>query len=194
MWEWSKPTTAPQAENSSLFHQYADLLPQPAQPLPPQTIYSIEYPEEAPDPQQMEDLIHKALVNFGLHHFELRACAYHPKTWADMSKNYIEYKRLRKTFLKFLGYSRSEECLRYGLDEEDLKLLKNQQSPENYNTHIKIPFDFGGTISLDNLCLLKTHPVHDQIHHLIEMQIGCNFLKKHKIIYIPWFDGSFYHE
>ena len=64
----------------------------------------------------MEELIHKALVNFGLHHFELRACAYHPKTWADMSKNYIEYKRLRKTFLKFLGYSRSEECLRYGLD------------------------------------------------------------------------------
>ena len=196
MLEWSKPTPKSDIDtpHNSLREHSADIISQKTPSAPSASLTSIIYPDETPSPQQMKNLLSDCINNFALHNIELKECSYQPQTWAEMYKNYIEYTRLRQNFLRFISLTKSDECKLIGFDDEDMELLKNKQSPENYNTHLKIPFDFGGKLNLDNICLIKTNPLHDQIHQMIEMQIGCGFLKQHKIIYIPWFDGSLYHE
>ena len=142
----------------------------------------------------MKNILIRKMERLNLKNLKLKECTYHPHTWEDMNKDSTEYQRIRKTFLKLIGYSYEEDCRKIGFDDEDIKLLKSKKSPENYNTHIKIPLDFGGDLSFQNLSLVKSHPCHDLIHSLIEMQIGNRFLQKHKIIYIPWFEGMFYHD
>lgn len=188
MWEWSKSLFKTRKGYRSLRDSCKDLLASP----PPAPEPLIE--NTVPSPQQMQEILQQEIATFGLKNLELRECSYHPQTWAEMSKNFAEYQRIRKNFLKLIGYSHRDKCLEIGFDEEDIELLKNKRSPENYNTHIKIPFDFGGKLNFENLCLIKSHPLHDRLHRLIEMQIGCRFLQEHKIIYIPWFEGSFYHD
>lgn len=196
MLEWSKPIPQSNTEtpHNSLREQSADILAPTIVSAPTESLTKITYPDKIPSPQHMKDLLFDGIGKFALHDFELKECSYHPQTWAEMYKNYVEYTRLRQNFLRLISQTKAEECRSIGFDDEDMELLQNKQSPENYNTHLKIPFDFGGELNLENICLIKTHPIHDQIHQMIEMQIGCGFLKQHKIIYIPWFAGSFYHE
>lgn len=145
-------------------------------------------------PKQMYDLLEQQITFLGLKNISLKSCKYYPQTWAQLLKNTNNYQRMRKNFLKFLGYSQVDLCHKYGLSDEDINLLKKSISPENYNTHIKIPFDFGGELNFENLCLIKTHPIHDKIHSLIELQISNCFLQQHKVIYIPYFEGYLYNE
>ena len=189
MWEWSKTLFKSRKGYRSLRDSYTDLLPAPdSDSKTPAPVSDI------PAPEQMQNILQEKIRSCGLRGIELRECAYHPQTWAEMAKNFAEYQRVRKTFLKLTAYSHADECRRLGFDDEDMELLKNKHSPENYNVHIKIPFDFGGTLDFNNLCLIKSHPVHDNLHRLIELQIGNGFLQKHKITYIPWFEGSIYHD
>ena len=183
MWEWSKTTT----KKKKLLPSYNSLSRAVSSSQP-------DSKEYAPSPSEMQSFLMTKIRHFGLKNLELKECAYHPQTWDEMSKDAIEYQRIRKSFLKLIGYSYEQECRNIGFDDEDINLLKSKKSPENYNTHLKIPLDFGGGLSFQNLSLVKSHPCHDRIHSLIEMQIGNRFLQKHKIIYIPWFEGMFYHD
>ena len=144
--------------------------------------------------KEYRDFLLEEIKKFDLKNIELKECSFYPQTWSDMTRNTAQYQRMRKTFLKLIGYSDQKECKEIGFDEEDIELLKNKKSPENYNTHIKIPLEFGGKLDMENLCLIKTHPLHDQIHRLIEQQISCGFLQRYNFIYIPWFSGKFYHD
>lgn len=184
MWEWSK-TRKKNIHEGSLKNRFEDLLHPSLTP---------SSDPEIPSPEQMEKILVSEIKKNNLPGLELKKCTYHPQTWNEMTKSSTLYLRMRKTFLKLIGYSAQEECKNIGLDEEDIELLKEKISPENYNTHIKIPLEFGGKLDMDNLCLIKTHPLHDQIHHLIDIQISCGFLQKYKFIYIPWFEGKIYHD
>lgn len=183
MWEWSKTAV-----------KKKKLLP-PCNSLTVTVSSSQPNSKEfIPSPSEMKDILMVKMQQLGLKNLELKECTYHPQTWDDMCKDAVEYQRIRKSFLKLIGYSYEQECRNMGFDDEDIILLKSKKSPENYNTHLKIPLDFGGSLSFQNLGLIRSHPCHDKIHSLIEMQIGNCFLKKHKIIYIPWFEGMFYHD
>ncbi len=185
MWEWSKSRKKNIPERS-LKNRFGDLLS------PPPTAAGSDL--EIPSPERMKEIILAEIRRENLLNIELKKCTYHPQTWNEMTKSSTQYLRMRKTFLKLIGYSAQEDCRKIGFDEEDIELLKEKISPENYNTHIKIPLEFGGKLDMNNLCLIKTHPLHDQIHHLIDIQISCGFLQKYKFIYIPWFEGKIYHD
>lgn len=142
----------------------------------------------------MQQLLNQRLEEYALNNLTLKECVYDPQTWQEMSSCFTEYQKIRKIFLKLLGYSYASECTKAELTKADIKLLRQSIAPENYNTHIKIPFDFGGGLDFDNLCLIKTHPCHGIIHKLIDLQIENGFLRTYKKIYIPWFEGKIYHD
>lgn len=185
MWEWSK-TERRKKQTKSLQSSFDKILSSDQDCV-------LEPEEDVPSPDKMKEILLSEIEQNKLHGFTLKECKYHPQTWGDMSKNSTQYNRMRKTFLKLIGYSNQEELRQLGFDEEDIELLKNKKSPENYNVHIKIPLDFGGSLDMDNLCFIKSHPLHDQVHHLLEKQICCGFLQKYKFIYIPCFEGNIYH-
>ena len=201
MWEWSGrilKKTSP-ASAKSLLAAYNDLLLQTA-PATPHIVKDQDIAADdrtsllPPAPPQMRQYLLTHLADFGFSRMTLRECSYDPQNWQEMDKSWTEYLRIREIFLKLLGYSHADECLKAGLDKNDIKLLRGSIAPENYDIHMKIPFDFGGTLSFDNLCLIQTHPRHDLIHRLIDLQIENNYLRTHKKIWLPWFDGKIYHD
>ncbi len=185
MWEWSKSLLKKNKKRAPLQSSFSDLFPATSPQHKEETILS---------PEEMLEYLLIKIKKLNLKNIELRECAFFPQTWGEMTKNTTQYQRMRKTFLKLIGYSHQEECKKIGFDEEDMELLKNKKSPENYNVHIKIPLEFGGKLEISNLSLIITHPLHDNIHSLIEEQISCGFLQKYKFVYIPWFSGSFYYD
>jgi hypothetical protein len=142
----------------------------------------------------MLTFLNKKLETLGLKNINLIEKRYIPQTWKEMEQSYKEYHRVRAAFLKMLSYSHKEECQEIGLANADIELLKKGISPENYNTHLKVPFDFGGALDFNNLSIVKSHPIHDRLHQIIEFQISTDFLKTHKKIYIPSFEGKIYHD
>lgn len=206
MWEWSKrilkkKRTTPKAK--SLLAAYTDLLnktaasPEGSSPQKKRDIAEIDTHESsvsAPKPEEMRRLLELKIQEFGLKNITLREFAYDPQTWAEMNNIFPEYLRAREVFLKLLGYSCAEECTAAGLTPDDLNLLKQTHVPENMNTHLKVPFDFGGTLDFENFSLIQTHPCHGMIHRLIDFQIENNYLRVYKKIYLPWFEGKIYHD
>lgn len=81
------------------------------------------------------------------------------------------FKRARRDFLKYVGYHHVNELMAAGLLEEDIAKIKKGKAPENFNVHVRIPFDYGGTNDFSNLVLIQTHPFHVNIHKLLDMQI-----------------------
>lgn len=183
MWEWSgSKKKSASVENTSLLKAYASYLPKTS------TNHK-ETISEIPSLQYMESLLQNKISTYDLKNIKLKLIDFQPLSWEKKhlysEKQVIE----RKRFLKFIGYSHTQECLDAGLDKNDIDLLKQSISPENYVVHIRIPFDFGGKVSIDNMCLVQTHPLHDQLHALIEYQLEKNFLKHHKKLYIPIIEG-----
>lgn len=201
MWEWSNQINQPKTEEkkkTSLVAAYGDLVGETLEIyIPPQK------DAEAPKPQkqistisekEMKTLVEKKIEELKLTKFELIEKPYHPQSWQNMQKILGEYQRSRIMFFKLLGYSGTAECRNAGLSEDDINLLKQGIAPENLNTHIKIPFDFDGHTSFDNLMLIKTHPTHNNLHRIFDMQITNNFLRLHKKIFIPYFEGKIYND
>ena len=145
-------------------------------------------------PEKMLSLLKKRLDKYGLNNIQLIEKSYVPLTWQETAQIFKDYPRNRAAFLKTIAYSNIDECMRLGLKDKDLKLMKLGISPENYNTHLKIPFDFGGTLDFENFSLIKSHPTHDQIHNLIELQISNDYLRINKKVFIPSFKERIYND
>ena len=145
-------------------------------------------------PLQIQNILKQEASNLNLHNLTFMPTPYIPHTWAEMNTFFQKYRRNKTNFLRFIGYSHQNTCQNIGLSSEDIKKLKNGTCPENYTVHIKKPFDFGGSSNFENLSLIPTHPLHIQLHSLIEFQIGCGFLQSYKTIYIPYFEGYFYND
>lgn len=200
MWEWSNRSTKPldSAASKSLLAAYNDLLL--SNTSTPAKVKDVDIGSgnngatQPPSPSEMKSLLVSRLRDYGFRSLELKEYPYEPQTWQEMNHCSAEYQRIREVFLKLVGYSYSEECTTAGLSKADISMLRRSLAPENWNTHLKVPFDFGGTLDFDNLCLIKTHPVHDLIHRLIDLQIENNFLRVQQKIYIPWIEGKICHE
>lgn len=190
MWEWSNRTkNSKYGENASLIRAYDDITPQD---LP--THFSKENEQNIPSVSEMQEIVLSLLAHYNLKQMYLLKKDYTPQTWKEMSSIFTEYQRARKAFLKLIAYSNIKECIKLGLDDEDISQLKIGITPENYNTHLKLPFDFGGNLNFNNFSLIKTHHTHSDIHRIMDYQIGCGFLLKYKKIFIPYFDGKFYYD
>lgn len=145
-------------------------------------------------PEKMHAFLSAKLEEFELKNITLIEAPYAPLTWHETAKVFKDYPRNRAAFLKMISYAEYDACRELGLSQEDIDLMKEGISPENYNTHLKQPFDFGGKVEFNNFSLLRSHPTHDQIHQLIELQITYDYLRTNKKIFIPTFKGHIYHD
>lgn len=144
--------------------------------------------------EQIKQEVLKLLHIYKLDKMQILTQAYAPKTWEEMHLIFAEYQRKRAAFLKMISYGDKDELERMGLSFQDIELLKRGIAPENYNTHLKIPFDFGGNTDFENFSLIRTHHTHSNIHRIIDYQIANGFLLKEKFIYLPYFEGRFYYD
>lgn len=202
MWEWSARLVRKKTEkklSTSLLAAYDDLLN-------PETIpYSkriqnlaIAEPSAAEtktlEIAEMRRIVEQKIQELGLDNMTVIERAYDPQSWQEMSTYFDEYQKVRTYFFKLLGYSNAKSCLNAGLNKNDISILKQGIAPENFNIHLKIPFDFGGNLDFKNFSLVKTHPTHDNIHKIIDLQIENNFLRIHKKIFLPYFEGKIYYD
>lgn len=102
------------------------------------------------------------------------------------------FKRTRRDFLKYVGYHHVNELLVAGMNDEAIKLVKKGKAPENFNIHIRVPFDYGGTNSFSNLVLIQTHPFHTEIHRFIDMQTLSQPNLKPRKLFLPAPKGKVY--
>ncbi len=102
------------------------------------------------------------------------------------------FKRTRRDFLKYVGYHHVNELLAAGMSEDAIKLVKKGKAPENFNIHIRVPFDYGGTNSFSNLVLIQTHPFHAEIHRFIDMQTLTQPNLKPRKLFLPAPKGKVY--
>lgn len=199
MWEWSNRLRKPSTRKTtakSLLAAYNDLVLQnSARPAPlatPAETEMIGRKERSPELK----IRHQLELRLREHNLrmELKERPYEPQTWPEMNDCFSDYLKNRALFLKQLGYSYADECRRAGMTNDDIALLRQSIAPENFNTHLKIPFDFGGALDFENFSLVKTHPVHCLIHRLIDWQIENHFLRSYKKIFLPWFEGKIYYD
>lgn len=207
MWEWTnriikkKTPEKPTPDTSSLLTAYNDLIGS-GYSLYHSRIRNMQIAENpndekisAPEPESVF-----AAVQQKISEFELPAMTrivekeYVPQSWQEMNNSFDRYYKLRGRFFKLLGYSDTDECRHAGLSEQDIDCLRRGFAPENYNIHLKIPADFGGSLNFDNFSLIRTRPHHSCIHRIIDMQIENNFLRVYKKIFLPWFEGKFYYD
>lgn len=208
MWEWSNKQKSktissekPNKNSASLLTAYNDLIGNSysAYHNRIKNIQIADTPENepisSPSPEEVYNLVQKKISELKLpKNTQIMEREYTPQSWQEMNKAFDRYHNLRARFFKLLGYSEQEECLQAGLNEADINTLREGFAPENFNIHLKIPADFGGLPEFKNFSLIKTHPYHDNIHHIIDLQIENNFLRVYKKIYLPWFEGKFYHD
>lgn len=195
MWEWSNHNSKNKNKTAtSLLSAYDDLSLNPPSDLTPSSSVPQIENDGILGMSEMQNTIETMMVKFNLRQMTLIKKDYTPHTWEEMYSIFNEYQRARNAFLKLIGYSNEEECQKLGLDEDDIEELKEGITPENFNTHLKLPFDFGGNLMLSNFSFIKTHKTHSNIHRILDFQINNGFLLKHKKIYIPYFEGKFYYD
>lgn len=153
---------------------------------------SVDTPQTV-SPQDMENELRQLLEVLNLPGIELSLQSATPKSWDEMNFCYAEYSRQRPEFLKLLGNRCQDECLAIGLRKEEIQILQQGISPENFNTHLKIPLNFGGMVNINNFALVQTHPTHENLHKIIDVQLENNFLQTYRKIFIPVFPGRIYH-
>lgn len=205
MWEWSNQkqqngSLLPfNAEDSSLLYAYDDLLKQGLAPSSQPFQNSIAKQKQKQKQNQhnineMEYKLQRKLKEFNLTTFHLEIFPYLPQTWEKQTLLYQELWKIRYIFLKRLAYKEEYKLKNIGLNFQDINLLKQGITPENFNVHIKIPFDFGGKAELNNLCFMRAHPVHDNLHKIIDIQLSNNFLYQEKMLFIPITEGNICHD
>jgi len=128
------------------------------------------------------------LPNMELKEVEFTALATNKKN--EMRRG---FKRARRDFLRYIAYYNVSELKDAGIDERGLQILKKGKVPENFDVHLKVPFEYGGTNDFSNLIFIQTHNFHDDIHRFIDMQttsqpLGCRLSK----LYIPVAEGRVY--
>lgn len=123
----------------------------------------------------------------------LRELTLHSVGRAEILKAQQHFKRARRDFMKYVAFNHRDELLRAGVLPEGIESLRNGKSPENFNVHVKVPFEYGGTIDFSNLIIIQTHPYHDEIHRFIDMQmLQYPKGKKAKLVYMPIPAGKVY--
>ena len=166
-----------------------------APPAAPQPYTTQGYPQQAAAPAgSPEDraLWEWRFKQTGLVNMDLIEADYVPLDSAWLLDLRKAFKRTRRDFLKYVGYHHVNELLAAGMSEDAIKLVKKGKAPENFNIHIRVPFEYGGTNSFSNLVLIQTHPYHVEIHRFIDMQTLSQPNFKPRKLFLPAPKGKVY--
>lgn len=182
--------------------------PAPQQPYPPQPAYQQPYAPAPQQPYTTQGYPQQAAVSAGspedrglwewrfkqtgLVNMDLIEADYVPLDAAWLLELRKAFKRTRRDFLKYVGYHHVNELLAAGMGDDAIKLVKKGKAPENFNIHIRIPFEYGGTNSFSNLVLIQTHPYHTEIHRFIDMQTLSQPNFKPRKLFLPAPKGKVY--
>ncbi len=122
----------------------------------------------------------------------VEATAY-PLTLLEKINRKKQYARVKRDFLRYVSYNYVNDLRNAGLDEDSIFYFKKGIIPENFNVHIKIPFDYTGEVDFSNMCLIQNIPYHEDIHRFIDMQMEgmASHLRPRKL-YIPVPTGKVY--
>ena len=115
----------------------------------------------------------------------VEATAYPLPPWERLAQK-KQFNRTKKDFIRYVAYNSINDLRNAGLDEESIFYLKKGFLPENFNIHIKIPFDYTGEVDFSNLVLMQTFPYHEDIHKFMDMQMeGMPLNVRPRKLYIP---------
>lgn len=193
MWDWSnQPIQKKTPDTGSLTNAYEEISLKRPQQIP--AFYRPNTDIENYSIDEMRDYIQALLAKYGLDNMHLILKDYTSQSWKEMYSIFNNYQRARTAFLKLISYSEVKNLIKLGLSENEISRLKEGITPENFNTHIKIPFDFGGSLDFSNFSFIRTHHTHSNIHRILDMQIAKGFFLKHQKIFVPFFEGKFYYD
>ena len=193
MWDWSnQPIQKKTPDTGSLTNAYEEISLKRPQQIP--AFYRPNTDIENYSIDEMRDYIQALLAKYGLNNMHLILKDYTSQSWKEMYNIFNNYQRARTAFLKLISYSEVKNLIKLGLSENEISRLKEGITPENFNTHIKIPFDFGGSLDFSNFSFIRTHHSHSNIHRILDMQIAKGFFLKHQKIFVPFFEGKFYYD
>lgn len=193
MWDWSnQPIQKKTPDTGSLTNAYEEISLKRPQQIP--AFYRPNTDIENYSIDEMRDYIQALLAKYGLNNMHLILKDYTSQSWKEMYSIFNNYQRARTAFLKLISYSEVKNLIKLGLSENEISRLKEGITPENFNTHIKIPFDFGGSLDFSNFSFIRTHHTHSNIHRILDMQIAKGFFLKHQKIFVPFFEGKFYYD
>lgn len=193
MWDWSnQPTQRKTPAHGSLTSVYEEISLNRPSPIP--AFYRPNTDIENYGIEEMQSYLHSLLPKYGLNKMTLILKDYTSQSWKEMRSAFSDYQRARTTFLKLIAYSEVANLIKLGLNEDEIARLKEGITPENFNTHVKIPFDFGGSFDFNNFSFIRTHHTHSNIHRILDMQIAKGFFLKQQKIFVPYFEGKFYYD
>jgi len=115
----------------------------------------------------------------------VEATAYPLSPWERIAKK-KQFARVKRDFIRYVAYNSLNDLRNAGLDEESIFYFKKGILPENFNIHVKIPFDYTGEVDFSNLVLMQTFPYHEDIHKFMDMQMeGMPLNIRPRKLYIP---------
>ncbi len=122
----------------------------------------------------------------------VEATAY-PLTLLEKVNRRKQYKRVKRDFLKYVSYNYVNDLRAAGIDEDSIFYFKKGIMPENFNVHLKIPFDYTGQADFSNMVLIQDRPFHEDIHRFMDMQMeGMDVNTRPLKLYIPVPTGKVY--
>ena len=122
----------------------------------------------------------------------VEATAY-PISMSDNIERKKQYKRVKRDFLKYVAYNFVNDLRNAGLDEDSIFYFKKGIMPENFNVHLKVPFDYTGSVDFSNMVLIQNRPYHEDIHRFMDMQMdGMPVGTLPEKLYIPVPTGKVY--
>lgn len=130
---------------------------------------------------------------FNLPSMSLVEVSYNPLDMSARMEMRRMFKKIRRDFLRYIAYYNQAELEEAGVEDKGIRSLKKGKSPENFDVHLKVPYDYGGKNEFSNMIFIQTHPFHEDIHKFIDMQttsqpFGCRLSK----LYIPVAEGRVY--
>ena len=145
-----------------------------------------------PTIDEMKNQLLPLLDVLGLKNIQLELYPWVLRNSELMKESYAQFRRNILHFLSLLGKNCQDECYKVGMSDKAIARLCQGICPENYTPHLKVPLNFGGMANLSNFSLVKTHPVHDNLHQIIDVQLENHFVFGQRQIWLTMFHGKIY--
>lgn len=191
MLEWTHRKVQNKSQSfSSLVDAYDDLLYETKDE---EIVVDDNEKSQFPTIEEMRCQLEPLLEVLGLTNIRLELYPFVLREEEMISSGLEQFKQNIPLFLRLVGENCQDECQKAGMNDKAIARLCQGICPENYTPHLIVPFNFGGMANLSNFSLVKTHPVHDNLHQIIDIQLENNFVLGNGQIWLPMFQGKIYN-
>lgn len=91
--------------------------------------------------------------------------------YSEIPDLYLEAASVYSEFLKYIEKHCLDELIRASFKKTDLDMMMNGVCPYNASIVLKIPLEYGGSIELDNMYLIRKNPFEFAINDFFLKQI-----------------------